>query len=147
MPPADALVLFDIDGTLLRKAGPHHREALIAAVRSVTGIETTNHLIPTQGMLDRDIIAVMLRTAGASPDAARYAGEGAGPSSPTNRQQRSRLGLRIRIPVIAAFRSAVPMTRGDRAVVTGLSGEVALDRGHDASLERSAVEGELSAAE
>jgi len=25
-----ALVLFDIDGTLTRRAGPHHREALIA---------------------------------------------------------------------------------------------------------------------
>ena len=28
-----ALVLFDIDGTLLRRAGPHHREALVKAVR------------------------------------------------------------------------------------------------------------------
>ena len=41
MLPADALVLFDIDGTLIRKAGPHHREALVAAVHRVTGIETT----------------------------------------------------------------------------------------------------------
>src|SRR3954454_25216647 len=66
MPPADALVLFDIDGTLIRKAGPHHRESLVAAVRKVTGLETTNHSIPTQGMLDRDIIALMLRNAGVS---------------------------------------------------------------------------------
>jgi phosphoglycolate phosphatase-like HAD superfamily hydrolase len=66
MVPADALVLFDIDGTLIRKAGPHHREALIAAVRRATGIETTINDIPTQGMLDRDILTVMLRNAGAS---------------------------------------------------------------------------------
>ncbi len=66
MPPADVLVLFDIDGTLIRKAGPHHRQALVAAILRVTGIETNNHEIPTQGMLDRDILAVMLRNAGAS---------------------------------------------------------------------------------
>ncbi len=66
MPPADVLVLFDIDGTLIRKAGPHHREALVAAVRRATGIETNNDRIPTQGMLDRDILTVMLRNAGAS---------------------------------------------------------------------------------
>jgi phosphoglycolate phosphatase len=66
MLPADALVLFDIDGTLIRKAGPHHREALVAAVHRVTGIETTLDQIPTQGMLDRDILTSMLRNAGAS---------------------------------------------------------------------------------
>lgn len=66
MPPADVLVLFDIDGTLIRKAGPHHRDALVAAVRQATGIETTNDQIPTQGMLDRDILNIMLRNAGAS---------------------------------------------------------------------------------
>lgn len=56
MPPAGALVLFDIDGTLIRKSDPHHSQALVAAVRRATGIETTNHQIPTQGMLDRDIL-------------------------------------------------------------------------------------------
>jgi phosphoglycolate phosphatase len=61
-----ALVLFDIDGTLLRRAGPHHREALIAAVRKVTGLETTTAGVPVAGMLDRDILASMLRGAGAS---------------------------------------------------------------------------------
>lgn len=66
MPAADVLVLFDIDGTLIRKAGPHHREALVAAVRQATGIETTNDQIPTQGMLDRDILNIMLRAAGVS---------------------------------------------------------------------------------
>jgi phosphoglycolate phosphatase-like HAD superfamily hydrolase len=60
-----ALVLFDIDGTLVRRAGPHHREALIHGVRRVTGLETTTDGIPVQGMLDPDILAAMMRQAGA----------------------------------------------------------------------------------
>src|SRR5215471_9718558 len=60
------LVLFDIDGTLLRRAGPHHREALVEAVRRATGLEATTDGIPVQGMLDRDILAAMLGAAGAS---------------------------------------------------------------------------------
>jgi phosphoglycolate phosphatase len=59
-----ALVLFDIDGTLVRRAGPHHREALVYGVRRVTGLETTTEGIPVQGMLDTDIAAVMMRRAG-----------------------------------------------------------------------------------
>ncbi len=65
MPPK-GLVLFDIDGTLLRRAGPHHREALVEAVRRSTGMDTTIEGIPVQGMLDRDILAAMLARAGAS---------------------------------------------------------------------------------
>ena len=60
-----ALVLFDIDGTLVRRAGPHHREALVHGVRRVTGLETTTDGIPVQGMLDPDILTVMMRQAGA----------------------------------------------------------------------------------
>ncbi len=63
---ADALVLFDIDGTLIRRAGPHHREALVEAVRHVTGLETTTENIPVHGMLDPDILSRMLEQAGAS---------------------------------------------------------------------------------
>ncbi|MCC6367905.1 MAG: HAD family hydrolase [Bryobacterales bacterium] len=63
---APALVLFDIDGTLLRRAGPHHREALVEAVRRVAGIEASLDHIPVQGMLDRDILATMLRESGIS---------------------------------------------------------------------------------
>jgi len=62
-----ALVLFDIDGTLLRRAGPHHREALVEAVRKTTGLDATTEGVPVQGMLDRDIVTEMLRNAGASP--------------------------------------------------------------------------------
>jgi phosphoglycolate phosphatase len=60
-----ALVLFDIDGTLTRRAGPHHRDALVAGVRRVTGLETTTEGIPVQGMLDPVILAMMMRRAGA----------------------------------------------------------------------------------
>ena len=60
------MVLFDIDGTLIRRAGPHHREALVDAVRQVTGLETTTENIPVHGMLDPDILTRMMRDAGAS---------------------------------------------------------------------------------
>ncbi len=65
-PANRSLVLFDIDGTLLRRAGPHHREALVEAVRKSTGLETTTDNVPVQGMLDRDIVEEMLRNVGAS---------------------------------------------------------------------------------
>jgi len=68
-----ALVLFDIDGTLVRRAGPHHREALVEGVRLVTGLKTTTDGIPVQGMLDPDIVTVMMRMAGARPAAIREA--------------------------------------------------------------------------
>lgn len=60
------LVLFDIDGTLLRRAGPHHRNALTEASRKATGLEVSIDGIPVAGMLDRDIIASMIGAAGAS---------------------------------------------------------------------------------
>jgi phosphoglycolate phosphatase len=60
-----ALVLFDIDGTLTRRAGPHHRDALAAGIRRVTGLDTTTDGIPVQGMLDPVILATMMRRAGA----------------------------------------------------------------------------------
>src|ERR1700749_2993372 len=63
-----SLVLFDIDGTLVRRAGPHHRLALIEAIRRVTGAETTTDGIPVHGMLDPDIIRLMLAAAGIDGD-------------------------------------------------------------------------------
>ncbi len=66
-----ALALFDIDGTLVRRAGPHHREALVHGIRRVTGLETTTDGIPVQGMLDPDILTTMLRRAGVSRAAIR----------------------------------------------------------------------------
>lgn len=58
------LILFDIDGTLVRRAGPHHRQALVDAVRQVAGIETTTEGIPVHGMLDPDILSQMMRAGG-----------------------------------------------------------------------------------
>jgi len=59
-----ALALFDIDGTLVRRAGPHHRLALVEGIRRVLAIETTTDGIPVQGMLDPDILSAMMRHAG-----------------------------------------------------------------------------------
>ena len=64
---APALVLFDIDGPLVRRAGPHHREALMEAVRHIAGIHATMDHIPVQGMLDGDIFTWMLKDAGIAP--------------------------------------------------------------------------------
>jgi phosphoglycolate phosphatase-like HAD superfamily hydrolase len=71
--PAPALALFDIDGTLMRRAGPHHREALIEAIRRTTGLETSTDGIPLYGMLDPDIIREMLVRAGLGVRAVRAA--------------------------------------------------------------------------
>ena len=63
---SSALVLFDIDGTLIRRAGPYHRQALVEAVRAVTGLDTSTDHIPVHGMLDPDILTRMMDDAGAS---------------------------------------------------------------------------------
>jgi phosphoglycolate phosphatase len=68
-----ALVLFDIDGTLIRRAGPHHREALVDAIRRVTGVETTTEGVPVAGMLDREILTTMMLRAGMSRASIRSA--------------------------------------------------------------------------
>lgn len=66
-----SLVLFDIDGTLLRRAGEHHRLALSAGIKRVTGLHATLDGVETSGMLDRDLIAAMLRSAGMSESRTR----------------------------------------------------------------------------
>lgn len=71
MSRAAALVLFDIDGTLLRRSGPHHRRALERAVERVTGLGASTGGIPVAGMLDRDILLAMLTRAGLPPARAR----------------------------------------------------------------------------
>jgi phosphoglycolate phosphatase-like HAD superfamily hydrolase len=67
------MVFFDIDGTLIRRAGPAHREALIESVRRVTGLETSVDGIPLHGMLDPEILAAMMSNAGASRAVVRRA--------------------------------------------------------------------------
>ncbi len=64
MAETNALVLFDIDGTLIRRAGPHHRQALVDAVRGTTGVETTTDGVPVAGMLDPEILKTMMLRAG-----------------------------------------------------------------------------------
>jgi len=60
---APLLVLCDIDGTLLRRAGSAHRDALVAAVGEVVGVATRNDNIPLHGMLDPDILMQMMANA------------------------------------------------------------------------------------
>ena len=57
-------MLFDIDGTLIRRAGPHHRAALVEAVRRTVGVETTTDGVPVAGMLDHAILTTMMTRAG-----------------------------------------------------------------------------------
>jgi len=70
---SDALVLFDIDGTLIRRAGPHHRQALVDAIWRTARVETTTEGVPVAGMLDRDILRTMMSRAGMTPGAIRKA--------------------------------------------------------------------------
>ena len=70
---SDALVLFDIDGTLIRRAGPHHRQALVDAIWRTARVETTTEGVPVAGMLDRDILRTMMLRAGMTPGAIRKA--------------------------------------------------------------------------
>lgn len=64
-------MLFDIDGTLVRRAGPHHREALVEAIRRTAHVETTTDGVPVAGMLDREILKTMMLRAGMSQAAIR----------------------------------------------------------------------------
>jgi len=64
MKHSPALVLFDIDGTLVRRAGPTHRDALVAAIWEVLRIRTRNDNIAVHGKLDPDILMEMMGNAG-----------------------------------------------------------------------------------
>src|SRR6185437_12193401 len=68
------LFLFDIDGTLLRRMPPAHRQALCDAASEVYGVRLeTADLGQTAGLTDTAIARRMLRHAGV-PDAAIEAG-------------------------------------------------------------------------
>ncbi len=62
-------MLFDIDGTLMRGAGAHHKEALLEGIRRVTGLEASFEGVDTAGKLDMDLISTLVRVAGGSADA------------------------------------------------------------------------------
>jgi phosphoglycolate phosphatase len=68
---SSTLVLFDIDGTLLRGAGHHHKQALIDGIRTVTGFSTDFDGLSTSGMLDRDLITAMLKSVDRSDEEIR----------------------------------------------------------------------------
>lgn len=60
-------MLFDIDGTLISKSGPQHREALEHAVSRVFGVRASLDGISTHGMLDTDLVTTMAQNAGVPP--------------------------------------------------------------------------------
>lgn len=64
------LVLWDIDGTLLR-AGPVAAEIFAAAVTAVTGIDATGHGVSMSGKTDPQIAAEILATLGIDGAGAR----------------------------------------------------------------------------
>jgi phosphoglycolate phosphatase len=58
------LLLFDIDGTLLRRATAEHREALHSAIEEVHGIEIPNETVSYAGRTDLEIARAILTRAG-----------------------------------------------------------------------------------
>lgn len=56
----DALILFDIDGTLLRPGDPHHAWALLEAFRRTYNLEPELDGVPLAGMLDSQITRLLL---------------------------------------------------------------------------------------
>jgi phosphoglycolate phosphatase-like HAD superfamily hydrolase len=62
------LLLFDIDGTLLRGAAGAHREALWEAIRAVHGVEARLDAIAPAGRTDGEIARAALLAAGVSAE-------------------------------------------------------------------------------
>lgn len=56
----NALVLFDIDGTLLRAGDPAHQQALVEAFEEVFGLRVTLEGVQLAGMLDANIARTLL---------------------------------------------------------------------------------------
>lgn len=54
-PSTGALILFDIDGTLLRAGDPAHQQALVEAFEEVYGLQVTLEGVQLAGMLDANI--------------------------------------------------------------------------------------------
>ncbi len=73
VPAAQVLVLFDIDGTLVRAGDPAHHAAFDAALAAVFGVDATIAGVPLAGRLDHQIARDALVSAGVS-DAAVDAG-------------------------------------------------------------------------
>lgn len=67
-PAASVLLLFDVDGTLLQKAGAAHRDAIHEALRAVHGVQDPVHRSMGQvaGRTDAEIARIILTDAGVS---------------------------------------------------------------------------------
>lgn len=115
------LVLFDIDGTLVRRAGPHHRQALEDACLQITGLRASTEGIPVQGMLDGVILHQMLRATGAAAPAIRAAL----PAIMTRAQYLySRTCPDIRDKVCPGIREILPALRARGAVLGLVTGNL-----------------------
>jgi len=66
----DVLILFDIDGTLLRPGDPHHAWALLEAFRHVYEREPELDGVPLAGMLDAQITRLLLSKHDLDPEQA-----------------------------------------------------------------------------
>jgi phosphoglycolate phosphatase-like HAD superfamily hydrolase len=66
----ETLLLFDIDGTLVRGATEAHRDALFAALATVHGIDASKHgmVLSPAGRTDGEIARAILLAAGLSAD-------------------------------------------------------------------------------
>ncbi len=116
-----SLVLFDIDGTLVSRAGPQHRLALADACLQITGLHATTEGIPVQGMLDGEILRQMLAAAGASASAIRSAL----PAVMTRAQYLySRSCPDIRDKVCPGIREILPTLRARGAVLGLVTGNL-----------------------
>jgi phosphoglycolate phosphatase len=58
------LILFDIDGTLLRPGDRMHQQALVSALEEVFGVPATLDGVPLAGMLDSQIVRLALERHG-----------------------------------------------------------------------------------
>jgi phosphoglycolate phosphatase len=65
------LLLFDIDGTLIRSETPAVLDAFAHAFRTVFAIDELVHRIDTSGMIDRQILAEIVRLHGKEPQPAQ----------------------------------------------------------------------------
>jgi phosphoglycolate phosphatase-like HAD superfamily hydrolase len=138
MPYAAALVLFDIDGTLMRGAGPQHKLALVEAVRRVTGREGSLDHVGTHGMLDRDLIAILLRDLGVSkkrirevmPAVVRLAEEAYLETSPPSLEEKLCPGVRPLLDQLVEARCCLGVVTGNLTAIGWRKLELSGIRGH-----------------
>ncbi|MDI3339998.1 MAG: haloacid dehalogenase-like hydrolase [Sphaerobacter sp.] len=69
LPAWRGLVLFDIDGTLLRAGDRDHQAAFVAAMQQVYGVPATLDGVPLAGMLDSQIARLALARHGLTAEA------------------------------------------------------------------------------